>query len=440
MKKLRFKFWGQALPVRMLTADAGEFKEGEHPRAGNGQFTSGAGAGGKQVFGGVTAPKKGTSAHNIWTYAAQCEEQGKPVNTANVLAAAEAAGVTLNKSNTGQTLPLYKKFQKGAKESGATGPVGVTAPAATQPAAPAPKPKLENNAETFATISEQAGLTKEGVYGGITYYKNGSTKASYDPSSKSWQIKKPDGSTEKGSDINDLAEKLKVDTAIAMELAKSATAKAEAAKTANEAAAKKATAAAHSTLNAALYGHKAAVQGSHQFSSKGAANETALSAPLRKSLNAYTGSYYKPINKAMRFAADASAVDHDVMNHIFNLQQAFRAVPPTTQDIQVGRKVGLEALKTMARDAGVQQLDELQPGQILRDTGVISTSHSKSVWSGAVQFNIRVPKGSKAIDLSETMNKGEQEMLLPPGSGLKITSIKKSPGGTGYLIDCEHVA
>lgn len=34
MKKLRFKFCVQALPVRMLTADAGEFKEGEHPRAG----------------------------------------------------------------------------------------------------------------------------------------------------------------------------------------------------------------------------------------------------------------------------------------------------------------------------------------------------------------------------------------------------------------------
>ena len=428
---LRLKFRGGVLPIRLTTRDDGEFKEGEHPRAGNGQFTSGGGAGGKQVHGGVTAPKKGSAAHNIWSYAALCEEQGKPVTAANVVASAEAAGVTLNKSNTSQTIPLYKKFQKSAKESGAA------------PVAPAPapaKPKLENNAETFVAVSIGAGLKKEGVYQGITYYKNDEgLKVSYSETLKSYQIKKPDGSNEFGTDLNELAEKLKVDPVKAAAESKLKAAKQAAETAAQEAQAKAQAAAAHSTLNAALYGHKAAVKGTHQYSSKGAANEAALSSSLRASLSAYTGSSYKPINKAMRFATDASEVDAETMKNVFNLHQAFRAVPPTTHDIDVGRKVGIEALKTMARDAGINHLDDLQPGTVLRDTGIISTSHSKSVWSGDVKFDIHVPKGSKAIDLSETMNKGEQEMLLPPGSGLKIKSIKKSALGAGYHITCEHV-
>lgn len=431
---MRLKFYAPApQPTQYRTVD--DFKEGEHPRANNGQFTSGGGAGGKQIYGGVTAPKKGTSAHNVWAFAALCEEKGQAVNTANVLAAAEAAGVILNKSNTQQTIPLFKKFQAGAKEAGAK---PMEAPAEIKAAKPA-APKLENNAETFASISTGAGLKLEGTYSGITYYKNDAAKlkASYDPGMKTWQVKNPDGSIEIGSDINKLAEKLKVDPDQAKKAAAEASAKQAAEKAKNEAAAKKAAAELHSTLNAALYGHKAAVQGKHEFSSKGAANEKALAPALRNSINAYTGSTYKQINKAMRFAVDASQVDASTMAHVFNLQQAFRAVPPSTQDIKVGRKVGIEALKTMARDAGVAHLDDLSPGLVLRDSGIVSTSHSASVWSGNVKFDVNIPKGSKVIDLSESMNKGEQELLLPPGSGLKITSVKKL--AEGFHITCEHV-
>ena len=428
---LRLKFRGGVLPIRLTTRDDGEFKEGEHPRAGNGQFTSGGGAGGKQVHGGVTAPKANSITHKIWSYGALCEEKGLKVTTANVVAEAAKAGVTLNPTTASIQLSNFKKFQSAAKASGA-------APITPAPAAPA-KPKLENNAETFAAVSSGAGLEKEGSYGGITYYKNSEVKASYDPILKTWQTKKADGTVKQGKELEILAEELKVDPAKAAEESKQVAAKQAAETAAQEAQAKAQAAAAHSTLNAALYGHKAAVKGTHQYSSKGAANEAALSSSLRASLSAYTGSSYKPINKAMRFATDASEVDAETMKNVFNLHQAFRAVPPTTHDIDVGRKVGIEALKTMARDAGINHLDDLQPGTVLRDTGIISTSHSKSVWSGDVKFDIHVPKGSKAIDLSETMNKKEQEMLLPPGSGLKIKSIKKSALGAGYHITCEHV-
>jgi len=430
---MRLKFYAPApQPTQYRTVD--DFKEGEHPRANNGQFTSGGGAGGKQIHGGVTAPKKGTSAHNVWAFAALCEEKGQAVNTANVLAAAEAAGVSLNKSNTQQTIPLFKKFQAGAKEAGAK---PMEAPAEIKAAKPA-APKLENNAETFASISTGAGLKLEGTYGGVTYYKNAEgVKASYMPGTKSWQLKKPDGTVKNGADINELAEALKVDPAKAAQEAQQKEAKQAAEKAKNEAAAKKAAAELHSTLNAALYGHKAAVKRPHEFSSKGAANEKALAPALQASLKAYTGSTYKQINSAMRFAVDASQVGPSTMAHVFNLQQAFRAVPPSTQDIKVGRKVGIEALKTMARDAGVAHLDDLSPGLVLRDSGIVSTSHSASVWSGNVKFDVNIPKGSKVIDLSESMNKGEEELLLPPGSGLKITSVKKLP--EGFHITCEHV-
>lgn len=435
--KPRFKFVGGALPLRSATAD--DFKESEHPRAQNGQFTSGGGAGGKQVFGGVTAPKKGTSAHNIWSFAAKCEEQGLPVNTANVMNAAASAGVTLNKSNTQQTLPLFKKFQAGAKAAGAE-------PMKAEPA-PAPKApvKLKNDATTFGSVASLGGLSLEGNYSGITYYKNDAgTKASYDPSAGTWQLKQPDGTIKKGSDLNELAEAMKVDTANVANAAVQQAAKEAELKAKQAEAEAKAKADMHSTLNAALYAPTKAVTKKHNMSSKGAPTEEAFASGIQNSIKRYKGPHYKEINQAMRFDADYTNTGEQTMRDVLNLQRAFKLAPPTTKDNVVSRKIGIEGLKTMCKNAGINNLQDLQPGQVIRDEAVQSTSYSHNIWSGAVKFDITVPAGSKAIDISETINQGENELMLPPGGGYKITKVTQDAthhhgGYYSFIIECEHV-
>lgn len=441
---IRLKFWGTPRSITQHTRDDGSFKESEHPRAANGQFTSGGGASGKQIHGGVTVPKKGTVAHQIWVYSAMCEEQGIAVNAKNVSEMAKSKGAEINFSSIQQTMSPYKKYQAAAKEAGK----GQMTAQGAQPEAPkaeAPKPapvQLKNDALTYNALAKEAGFTLEGNFSGLTYYiaENGKKKVSYDPNKGTWQLKEPDGTVTKGDDLNKLAEKLKVDPAATQKAAGEQPAKAAAEQAAKEAAEKAKKEAAHSTLNAALYGHKGAVKGEHKFTSKGAATEEAFAPAIRQSITAYRGSYYQSINKAMRFDADYSSTDPQTMRHVLHLQRAFKLAPPTTQDIQVGRKVQTEALKTMAKDAGLSSLKELAPGQVLRDEGVISTSHSAGVWSGSVKFDITVPKGSKAIDLSETINKAEAELMLPPGSGLKIKEVKHNHKGHDFYIICEHVA
>lgn len=429
---MRLKFFTPA-PSSTQFRTADDFKESEHPRAANGQFGSGGGGTGKQHYGGVTAPKKGSSAHNIWAFAAMCEEKGLTVNTANVVAQAEAAGVQLNKSNTQQTLPLFKKYQAGAKAEGAK---PMAAPTETA------KPKMQPTAENFVKVSSESGLSLEGTYSGIMYYKNPEgVKASFSGSTKSWQLKDPNGNVTKGTGMEELEKGLQVLTKQTAESKAANAAKQEAQKKEAAANALKLKAEQYNTLNAALYGHKAAVKGEHQYSSNGAANEKAFAPGIQKSLGAYTGSSYKQINHAMRFSTDYDGVDATTMRHILNLERAFKLAPPTTSEINVGRKVGMEALKTMAKDAGLHSLMDIQPGMELRDSGIISTSHSKGIWSGQVRFDVKVPPGSKAIDLSETINKGEQEMLLPPGSGFRVTKVTHGDPNSGHAIhiECEHI-
>jgi len=52
---------------------------------------------------------------------------------------------------------------------------------------------------------------------------------------------------------------------------------------------------------------------------------------------------------------------------------------------KTGRKAKLEALRTMAKHAGLNHLSELQAGNILCDDGIVSTSHSPEAWDGNVK-------------------------------------------------------
>lgn len=400
----RFKIRGKKFTV----VDASEFKEAEHPRDKTGKFTSGGGHG-KQISNGITAPKAGSQSHNIWTMAAHLHEQGKPVNAKAVMELGAKNGHEFTPATVGVQLGHFKKFV--AESSG------------ENPTAKKEKKSLPNTVETFEALASEKGYKKEGTFSGKTYYKNDAgNKVSYDPANNTWADIQNGNLVNKGEGMNSLSEYLGVDSA-------TVTSKKPKAPPEDP----------HSVKSAATYASRKVTPSSFKFSTKGAPDESALPLAVQKSIQAYRGSRYVEINNAMRFNADFEEVSPDTMRHVLHLQRAFQMAPPTTQDIEVGRKIGLPALKAMCKHAGLSSLKELQPGNIIQEEGICSTSHKEGVWSGEVGMRIKVPKGKKAIDLSETINKPEAELMLPPNSALRVLSVKQDHNGFKFHIECEVV-
>jgi hypothetical protein len=100
-------------------------------------------------------------------------------------------------------------------------------------------------------------------------------------------------------------------------------------------------------------------------------------------------------------------------------------VPPTKNELIVLRTIKQQALEVMAKQAGLQSLNDLKPGVVLKEEGIMSTSHQAFGWPGNVHFTLRAPAGTRAIDLSETMNTFEHEMLVKPQSRINITAASR---------------
>lgn len=404
----RFKIRGR----RVVTVDAPEFKEAEHPRDKTGKFTSG-GAHGKQISNGITAPKVGSQSHNIWTMAAHLHEQGKPINAKSVMEMGTSKGHNFTPATVGVQLGHFKKFMAGGEEA----------------QKPQVKPKLPDTVETFENLASAKGYSKEGTYNGKAYYKNSKgVKLSYDPAANTWAHLQPGKLPLTGSGMNTLSEHIggNVDPS-----------KVTAVKP--KPAPPPPPPDPYSVKGAAVYASKKVQLSTFSFTTKGAPTETALPTGVRDAIKAYRGANYQEINHAIRFSADFENVHPETLRQVLNLTRAFQMAPPTTNDIEVVRRVKLDALKAMVKHAGLNNLKDLQPGNILREEGIVSTSHGDIDWIGDVRFEIKVPKGSKAIDLSETINKAEKEMILPPGTNLRVVSVKEGHNNAKFHIQCEVV-
>lgn len=404
--------------------DAGEFKESEHPRAKNGQFTSAGGVVGSKIANNVTAPKKGTLSHSIWSAGAKLLEDGKVPNKANVMEALSAQGITANASTVGTQLAHLKKFLQGGKPA---------APVETElETIPETVKKLpETKAEFINQVFKKPDMKLEGAFGGKTYYKGSNgEKFSYDPGAKTWMHKSPIGTVTTGSSMNELSDFIeKGKTPLNQPHLSAPAPKPQPPKPKVD----------HTTLSAPVYAVRSLPATKHKMSSKGIATEAALPEGVQNSIKRYRGSAYTAINSALRFTADFDNTPPQILKDVIHLNRAFQMVPVTTEERQLSRKVQLGALQTMAKHAGISNLADIQVGNVFQDEGVVSTAHSHHTWSGAVKFNITLPKGSRAIDLSETINKGENEVILPPGTRFKVVAVKhkdaSTPNQNGHLYE-----
>ena len=281
-------------------------------------------------------------------------------------------------------------------------------------------------------VAPKQGYAKEGTFNGIEYYKaDDGTKISYKPDTDTWQAQdKNKTKLTEGTGLTSLAIHLGTNK--------------------KEASTTPAPQSVHtmvkttSTASAPAYGTKLPAE-KFSYASSGIANELGLPPKVQSSISAYKGNTYDAINDALRFNKEFDTNSPTIMSHILNLQLAFAQIPPSKKDAMVGRKIGVDALKAMAKDAGLDDLNDIKEGVVMHEMGVASTSHSPHVWHGNVRLEINVPKGSKAIDISETIkkNQGEKEVLLPPGSKFKVNKVEKDAMAHGskyaYVLHVDYV-
>jgi hypothetical protein len=110
----------------------------------------------------------------------------------------------------------------------------------------------------------------------------------------------------------------------------------------------------------------------------------------------------------------------EATGHADNLKEVFNNVKPTTQDITVYREVSKKMMKEIGADG------------TFTDKGFVSTTATQSQTamfqtSSSVTLEIKIPKGSKALKLSN--NDLEDEVLLNAGS-----RFQQMPNGTFELI------
>lgn len=435
-----FKHWlksvdGCTQPFMHAQDDKANFKEGDHPRAKNGQF--GSGGGGASSSGGASASKSSTaklgSKKDALPKIAKeitAANNGKPPTPEQFHKAVTEMGFDIIPAQSVKYLKMYLKEQKsgGAEQPKPAEKTEAKKDHKVDSQEYAKQMGFASPSSAAASFVEKAGYKSEGVYNQINYYKapNGD-KVSYKPDSDSWAAISGGKVIAQGSGIQSL------NFYVGENAAKPAAPNTMAAAPVS---------AHHETSTAKKYGDVIPAE-KFKFAKSGIANEKALPAKVQDSIKAYKGHHYSSINTAMRFndSFDPATVSATTMANILNLQRAFAAVAPSQKDAIVGRKIDIEGLQTMAKDAGLKSLDDLKPGMVLREPGIVSTSHSPDVWSGNVRFEIKLPKGSKAIDISETiaLNKSEQEVLLGPDSKLKISEVQKDHKGYKYHIVCELV-
>jgi hypothetical protein len=105
----------------------------------------------------------------------------------------------------------------------------------------------------------------------------------------------------------------------------------------------------------------------------------------------------------------------DVIAH---MDKVFGEVPPLDRNVIVSRKMfGGGPFPT------VPPAPPMKPGEVYIDHGYNSTSKTRDVWTGDTHMEIRLPKGSKVLDLNHTTgsdNSGEHEVLLNRDSKFKV--------------------
>jgi hypothetical protein len=142
----------------------------------------------------------------------------------------------------------------------------------------------------------------------------------------------------------------------------------------------------------------------------------------------YSGGSYGSINAQLRGSTGPSGGKWDAT--VKQMDKEFAAVPGLDHDIVTTRKMNDEGpFSTIP--------PYMEPGGVFVDHGYSSTSKDPAVWSGSVHMQVRIPKGTKALDLNHTVgsqNGSEQEILLDRDTHYKVISDGPNPNNPGVRL------
>lgn len=158
-----------------------------------------------------------------------------------------------------------------------------------------------------------------------------------------------------------------------------------------------------------------------------ASNFKLLSSTERTAIGSYTASGYQAINQQLR---DQEKVgDAAIEEKVAEMDSAFEKMAGMSEDVLIWRGISASKLEKF-----VQNYQNAEVGQVIRDNGFISTSVSESTaksWGSGIVLKIRWPKGAKGLWVSapgealSSQGAGEREMILPRGVGFKIIAKRK---------------
>lgn len=153
--------------------------------------------------------------------------------------------------------------------------------------------------------------------------------------------------------------------------------------------------------------------------------QTAPSQDAVSSVLSYQGQGYNDMNRALR----TGQVTTELQKKIDDAKSVF-AISRTHTTIDVERGVTWEAfgLKSLDDSPIADKINAVKAleGEVIDEKGFLSTSMAEGGLSmGDVRLTIKVPEGTPAIDMNHMLGElsrfpHEQELLLPPGTRLKI--------------------
>lgn len=143
----------------------------------------------------------------------------------------------------------------------------------------------------------------------------------------------------------------------------------------------------------------------------------------------YSGGSYTAINAQLRKYKSPTGGSNDAT--IAQMDKEFSHVPPLDH--------GIVTIRQMSNDGPFPgNPPPMTAGDEFVDHGYSSTSKQVGAWSGDVVMEVRIPKGTRVLDLNHTtgsQHSHEQEVLLNRGTKYRIVSDTKQGDGRKIVVE-----
>ena len=147
----------------------------------------------------------------------------------------------------------------------------------------------------------------------------------------------------------------------------------------------------------------------------------------RQAIKYYTGSGHGPINDSLRDSSSKKAASTEALSCAIGVMKSMHDLPPG--HILWRKHSGMED----------HEIAALQPGHVVSDKGVLSTSRNMYTWHGKVWWKLTTGPGAKGLSVEKVSSHTEYEVILPPNQRMLVTKVTKKSGSYDHGWEVEAV-